>query len=141
MFNNYKERRSEKGFSLMELIVVLVILGLLVTLVAPKFYNILTKSKPKVARIQIKDIEGALQLYSFDVGRFPSSVEGLGALLQNPGNNDSWSGPYVDKKELPKDPWGKPYQYRCPGLHGDFDLYSTGPDGTDGGDDDIVSWK
>jgi len=137
---SFENRRSEKGFSLIELIVVLVILGLLAAVVAPNVYKKLAKGKDQIAKIQIKEIEGALQLYSFDLGRFPASGEGLEALVRNPGNLESWKGPYL-AKDLPKDPWGKDYVYRCPGMHGDYDLLSYGADGTDGGDDDICSWK
>jgi general secretion pathway protein G len=148
MTNNKREemgfdlqsRKSEKGFSLIELIVVLVILGLLAAVVAPKVYDKLAKGKDQIAKIQIKQLEEALQLYSFDMGRFPASGEGLEALVRNPGNADAWKGPYL-AKDVPKDPWGKTYVYRCPGTHGDFDLYSFGADGTDGNEDDICSWK
>jgi general secretion pathway protein G len=136
---NCENRRSEKGFSLIELIVVLVILGLLAAVVAPNVYKKLSQGKDQIAKIQIKEIEGALQLFSFDMGRYPNTGEGLDSLVRNPGT-DSWKGPYL-AKELPKDPWGRPYQYRSPGLHGDFDLYSFGADGAEGGDDDICSWK
>ena len=138
------ERRSEKGFSLIELIVVLVILGLLAAVVGPRVYDKLAKGKQQIAKIQIKEFEGALQLFSFDIGRYPSSSEGLDALVHNPGNLEAWKGPYLQKSELPKDPWGKPYVYRCPGQHGDFDLLSYGPDGVEGGEGenaDIVSWQ
>ena len=134
------DRRSDKGFSLIELIVVLVILGLLAAVVAPNVYNKLAKGKEQIAKIQIKELEGGLQLFSFDMGRYPSSAEGLEALVRNPGDNDSWKGPYM-AKDLPKDPWGRPYVYRSPGMHGDYDLFSCGADGVDGGDDDICSWK
>jgi general secretion pathway protein G len=140
MSKNSESRRSERGFSLIELIVVLVILGLLAAVVAPNVYNKLAKGKDQIAKIQIKEIEGAIQLYSFDVGRNPESGEGLDALVRNPGNLESWKGPYM-AKALPADPWGKPYLYRNPGQHGDYDLYSTGADGTEGNDDDICSWK
>jgi general secretion pathway protein G len=137
----YRERKSEKGFSLIELIVVLVILGLLAAVVAPNVYKHLLTGREKIARIQIKELEGALQLFSFDMGRYPLSAEGLEALIRNPGSVDAWKGPYLSKSDLPRDPWGKPYEYRCPGLHGDYDLFSYGPDGAEGGDDDICSWK
>jgi general secretion pathway protein G len=140
MFVNSEDRRSEKGFSLIELIVVLVILGLLAAVVGPSVFKHLATGKEKIAKIQIKELEGGLQLFSFDMGRFPNTSEGLDALMRNPGNAEAWKGPYLNK-ELPKDPWGKPYVYRSPGLHGDYDLYSCGPDGADGGDDDICSWK
>ena len=133
--------RSEKGWSLIELIVVLVILGLLAGVVGPKVYDKLVKSKDQIAKIQIKELEGALQLFSFDIGRYPESAEGLEALIQNPGGIESWKGPYL-AKSVPKDPWEKPYIYRFPGTHGgDYDLFSYGPDGTEGSDDDISSWK
>jgi general secretion pathway protein G len=140
MYKNSESRRSERGFSLIELIVVLVILGLLAAVVAPNVYNKLAKGKDQIARIQIKEIEGAIQLYSFDVGRNPESGEGLDALVRNPGNLESWKGPYMSKA-LPADPWGKPYLYRSPGQHGDYDLFSPGADGTEGNDDDICNWK
>jgi general secretion pathway protein G len=134
------ERKSEKGFSLIELIVVLVILGLLAAVVAPNVYKKLAKGKDQIAKIQIAEFEGALQMYSFDIGRFPDSSEGLEALVRNPGNFDSWNGPYL-AKELPKDPWGRAYAYRYPGMHGEFDIFSYGADGAEGGEDDICSWK
>ncbi len=137
---NSEGRRSEQGFSLIELIVVLVILGLLAAVVAPNIYNKLAKGKDQIAKIQIKEIEGALQLFLFDMGRYPNTGEGLDSLVRSPGNLDSWKGPYL-AKEVPKDPWGRPYTYRCPGSHGDYDLFSNGADGAEGGDDDITSWK
>jgi general secretion pathway protein G len=140
MAMNFEDRRSEKGFSLIELIVVLVILGLLAAVVAPNVYNKLAKGKDQIAKIQIKEIEGALQLFSFDMGRYPESAEGLASLVRNPANADSWKGPYL-AKALPADPWGRPYAYRCPGTYGDFDLFSFGADGTEGNEDDICSWK
>jgi general secretion pathway protein G len=138
---SFEERKSEKGFSLIELIVVLVILGLLAAVVGPRVYDKLAKGKDQIAKIQIKELEGALQLFSFDVGRFPTTSEGLDALLRNPGNLESWKSSYLTKAELPKDPWGKPFIYRCPGQYGDFDLFSYGPDGVEGGEDDVVNWK
>jgi general secretion pathway protein G len=135
-----ENRRSEKGFTLLELIIVLVILGLLAALVVPKVMERASKSKEQVALLQIKDLEGALQLFSFDLGRYPTTAEGLGSLIVNPGI-ESWNGPYLGKNVIPKDPWKKDYGYRSPGMHGDFDLYSLGPDGAEGGDDDICSWK
>ncbi len=134
------ERRSEKGFSLIELIVVLVILGLLAAVVGPKIAGKLSQSKDKIAKIQITELEGALQYFSFEMGRYPTTAEGLDALVQNTSNSEAWKGPYVEKG-LPKDPWGKPYAYRSPGQHGDFDIFSFGADGVEGTDDDICSWK
>jgi general secretion pathway protein G len=136
----YEDRRSDKGFTLIELIVVLVILGLLAAVVGPSVYKKLAGSKDKIAKIQITELEGALQMYSFDMGHFPSSSEGLEALVRNPGSSDSWKGPYI-AKDLPKDPWDRPYAYRYPGMHGEFDIISLGADGAEGTDDDICSWK
>jgi general secretion pathway protein G len=135
-----REWISESGVTLIELIVVLVILGMLAAVVAPKVYEKLSTSKDKIAKIQITELEGALQLYSFDMGRFPDTSEGLDALVRNPVGNQSWNGPYL-AKELPQDPWQRDYVYRHPGMHGDFDLLSVGADGAEGTEDDICSWK
>ncbi len=133
---NLMDRKSEKGFSLIELIVVMVILALLAGIVGYKYTRHIGQSKSQAAKMQIIELGGALQMYLLDVGRYPDTLE---SLAQNPGI-EAWNGPYL-QKELPNDPWGKPYQYRYPGMHGDYDLFSLGPDGVDGGDDDIVSWK
>jgi general secretion pathway protein G len=132
--------RSEEGVTLIELIVVLVILGMLAAVVAPRIYDKLSSSKDQIAKIQITELEGALQLYSFDMGRLPDSGEGLEALMRNPLGNQSWNGPYL-AKELPKDPWQRDYVYRFPGIHAEFDLLSVGADGAEGTEDDICSWK
>jgi general secretion pathway protein G len=133
---NMMDRKSEKGFSLIELIVVMVILALLAGIVGYRYTHQIGKSKAQAAKLQLVELGNALQMYLLDVGRYPDSLE---SLIQNPGV-DAWNGPYL-QKELPNDPWGKAYQYRYPGMHGDYDLFSLGPDGADGGDDDIVSWK
>jgi general secretion pathway protein G len=140
MYRNPDERRSEKGFTLIELIVVVVILALLAAVVGPKIAGKLSQSKDKITKIQITQLEGALQYYSFEVGRHPTTAEGLEALIRNPGTSEAWKGPYLEK-DLPKDPWGKSYVYRSPGTHGDFDLLSVGADGAEGTEDDICNWK
>ena len=133
---------AERGFSLIELIVVLVILGLLATVVGPRVMDRLGKGKAEIAKLQIDQLEGALGLFRFDVGRYPTTAEGLQVLIATSGVQN-WSGPYLDKRSLPKDPWGREYQYRAPGQFGDFDLWSWGADGTQGGEDDnadVASW-
>ncbi|MGH9341386.1 MAG: type II secretion system major pseudopilin GspG [Acidobacteriota bacterium] len=137
------KKRKDRGFSLIELIVVLVILGLLATVVGPKVMDRLGKGKAEIAKLQVHDLEGSLGLFRFDVGRYPSSAEALSALIENPGI-ENWSGPYLSKNTLPKDPWGREYQYRSPGQHNpDYDLWSAGADGVEGGEGDnadITSW-
>lgn len=135
-------RRDNKGFTLIELLVVMVIVGLLAALVAPKLFPKLGKGKQAAAKAQIELLGQALDQFRLDVGRYPTSQEGLNALVTNPGV-PNWEGPYL-KKALPNDPWGKSYAYMCPGSHGEYDLYSLGRDGSPGGegeDADIMSWQ
>jgi general secretion pathway protein G len=137
------KRKTNSGFSLIELIVVLIILGLLAAVVGPAVMKRLRGSRAQIARLQIQEFENALDLFNFDVGRYPTTQEGLQALSENPGNIPNWSGPYL-KKKAPKDPWAKEYIYRAPGQHGEFDLYSLGADGVDGGEGDsadIANWE
>ncbi len=104
----------------------------------------LSRGKRQIAMIQMKEIENALKLYHFDLGRFPTTGEGLAALIKNPGKSSRWLGPYLNKAMIPKDPWGRSYYYRCPGLHGDYDMFSLGADGIEGGSGDnadITSWE
>jgi len=132
------------GFTLIELLVVLVILGLLAGLVGPQIMGHLGTSKTKTAKLQIADLGAALDMYRLDVGRYPNNNEGLEALVSQPGDSSNWNGPYLQKKTLPKDPWGYDYQYRFPGEHGSFDLYSLGSDNAQGGEGeagDVVSWE
>ena len=133
-------KRSEAGFTLMELIVVMVILGMLAAVVGPRIYDNLMKGKDQIAKMQISELESALMLFSFDTGRFPSTADGLQALVQNPAGLNSWQGPYL-RKGVPNDPWERPYIYKSPGEHSDFDLCSVGADGIEGTEDDICNWK
>ncbi|HET6491195.1 MAG TPA: type II secretion system major pseudopilin GspG [Syntrophales bacterium] len=135
-------RNRKKGFTLIELLIVMVIIGLIAALVGPRLFPKLGKGKQSAAKAQIELLGQALDQYRLDVGRYPTTQEGLNALNVNPGA-DRWQGPYL-KKELPQDPWGRPYLYQYPGSHGEYDLYSLGLDGAPGGegeDADIVSWK
>ncbi|MCZ6908055.1 MAG: type II secretion system major pseudopilin GspG [Deltaproteobacteria bacterium] len=131
------------GFTLIELLVVMVIIGLLATLVAPRFLRQEAKARIKVAGAQIELLGTALDTFRLDVGRYPTTQEGLEALGRQPGGLARWDGSYL-KKEVPLDPWGKPYVYRSPGEHGPYDLISYGADGLPGGEKDnrdITSWK
>jgi general secretion pathway protein G len=121
-----------RGFTLLELLVVLVILGLLVGYVAPRFFGQVGKSEVKVARAQIRALEDALDQYRLDVGHYPTTEQGLTALNSQPTGEARWQGPYM-KKAVPNDPWGNPYQYHSPGEHGELDLTSLGKDGQPGG--------
>ncbi len=134
---------NKKGFTLIELLVVVIIIGLLASLVAPKFFKKLSASKQKTAKAQIELLGQALDEFRLDNGRYPATEEGLQALREKPDDLPNWSGPYLPKP-VPKDPWGRDYVYKSPGEHGDYDLYSYGRDGQEGGegeDADIVSWK
>ncbi|AKR43888.1 type II secretion system major pseudopilin GspG [Methylophilus sp. TWE2] len=134
--------RNNHGFTLLELLVVMVIIGLLAGYVGPKYFQQIGKSEVKTAKAQIAALEQALDQYRLDVGHYPATEQGLQALMTNADNNAHWSGPYL-KKEVPNDPWGKPYQYRAPGQHGEYDLFSLGKDGQVGGSDeaqDITNW-
>ncbi len=134
---------SIDGFTLIELLVVMVIIGLLAALVAPRFMRQEEKAKVKAARAQIELLGTALDTFRLDVGRYPTTQEGLVALRQQPPGLERWDGPYL-KKDVPLDPWGRPYIYHSPGDHGPYDLLSYGADGTPGGDGDnrdITSWE
>jgi general secretion pathway protein G len=136
-------RFAEQGFTLIEMLVVISIIALIMSLVGPRVLNFLGESKVKAARIQIEGLTSALDLYALDTGQYPSSSDGLEALMQRPGSVASWSGPYLKGNVVPKDPWGKPYIYRAPGQHGAYDILSYGADGQEGGTGaaaDITSW-
>ncbi|MGA2939357.1 MAG: type II secretion system major pseudopilin GspG [Syntrophobacteraceae bacterium] len=142
---NYgQEKRiwSRKGFTLIELLVVMVILSLLAAFVGTDFFKHIGTSKQKAAKTQIEMFGTALDSFRLSVGRYPTTAEGMQALRVNPGI-DLWDGPYL-RKDVPMDPWGRPYVYNCPGQHGDYDLISYGADGQEGGEGenaDVVSWK
>ena len=134
--------RNQKGFTLVELIVVMVIIGLLASFVYVKFIGRVGESKQNAAKAQIEIFNQALELYRLDTGQYPSSEQGLNALNQDPGV-ENWAGPYL-KKAVPNDPWHRPYSYQSPGAHGDYDISSYGADGSPGGEGenkDINSWE
>jgi general secretion pathway protein G len=131
------------GFSLIEILVVVSIMAILVALVAPRVINLISPTKQKAAKAQISNLGTALDMFRLDVGRYPTTSEGLEALRVAPGNADSWNGPYLSK-EVPKDPWKNDYFYVSPGQYGEYDLASHGADGSEGGEgenEDVVSWK
>ncbi len=133
-----------RGFTLVELLVVLAILGLLVGLVGPQVMKTLGSSKTKTARIQLEDLSAALDIYRLEVGRYPTTNDGLQALVENTAGTPNWNGPYLKKNQVPNDPWGFDYGYRSPGEHGSFDIWSLGADNRDGGEgenQDILGWQ
>ncbi len=135
-------RWAPAGFTLLELLVVIVIIGLLAGLVAPRYFDQVSKSNAKIAKAQIDSLEKALDEYRLDVGSYPTTEQGLEALNTRPQNADKWAGPYL-KKSVPPDPWGASYIYKSPGEHGDYDLLSYGKDGQPGGSGeaaDVTSW-
>ena len=138
-----RSHKHDSGFTLVEMLVVITIIGMIMALVGPRVLNYLGESKVKTAKIQIQSFASAIDLFYLDAGRFPSSAEGLAALVQRTGDVASWNGPYLKGGNVPNDPWGKPYVYRSPGEHGSYDIISYGADGQQGGTGtaaDIVSW-
>ncbi len=134
--------KTERGFTLLELLVVMVIIGLLAGYVAPKYFSQVGKSEVKVAQAQIDSLEKALDQYRLDTGHYPATEQGLTALMSRPANEPKWQGPYL-KKIAPPDPWGRPYVYKYPGERAEYDLYSFGKDGQPGGTGeaaDITNW-
>lgn len=135
--------RAARGFTLLELLVVMVIIGLLAAYVAPRYFSQVGRSEVRSAQAQIAALRNALDAYRLDMGSYPSTEQGLGALVTRPQNATRWNGPYL-QRAVPPDPWGKPYQYHSPGEHGEYDLLSFGKDGQAGGSAeaaDITSWQ
>jgi general secretion pathway protein G len=135
--------RAAQGFTLLELLVVVVIIGLLAGLVAPRYFDQVGKSNTKIAKAQIDALEKALDQYRLDVGAYPSTEQGLVSLFTRPADVPKWQGPYL-KKPAPPDPWGRAYRYKSPGEHSDYDLHSYGSDGQPGGTGeaaDVNSWS
>jgi len=134
--NSARRRSGEGGFTLVELLVVLVILVLLASIIGPRVIGYLGSSRAKTAHIQIESLVTAMELFHIDVGRYPSSTEGLAALVKSPGNIPGWNGPYLAKGDVPLDPWGKPYIYQAGQNAGSFVIKSLGADGKEGGADE-----
>ena len=134
-------RYRRQAFTLIELLLVLVILGVLALVVVPKFAGRSEEARKTAARTDISMLEGQIDIFEQDCGRFPSNDENLTALVTQPANAPKWKGPYI-KRGVPKDPWGNQYVYHYPGTHNvnSYDLYSLGPDGREGGGDDIDNW-
>jgi general secretion pathway protein G len=135
--------QSRKAFTLIELMLVLVILATLSAIVVPKLTGQSKHAKVVAAGTQVSELGTALDAFEIACGRYPSTTEGLLALLQAPNDAPDWNGPYISKNNIPVDPWGNEYQYRCPGQYNPdgYDLYSFGPDGKLGGDDDVTNWS
>lgn len=126
-------RSAQQGFTLMEMLVVLVVIGLIAAVAIPQVMRLLESAKSKAARIQLETLSQSLNYYQLDTGGFPTTEQGLKALWQSPGQNEAWSGPYVRQERQLLDPWGHAFVYRSPGQDGDYDLISLGSDGKEGG--------
>jgi general secretion pathway protein G len=138
-----KRRNRERGLTLIELLVVLLILALISAFAVPRVLSYLGGARSDAAAIQIERLGGILDLYRLDMGRYPGTDEGLEALIEEPADAARWNGPYVKKADSLIDPWGNPYEYRSPGDNGDYDLFTLGADGQEGGDGedaDVTSW-
>lgn len=136
--------RRHRGFTLLELLVVLGIIAMLAGIVGPQVMKHMGASKTKAARVQIEDLAASLDMYKLDEGRYPTSQQGLAALVERPADAKRWNGPYLRKDKIPQDPWNQDYHYVFPGQHGKFDLFSFGADEKEGGegeDQDINSWE
>lgn len=140
---SFNTRRREAGFTLLELLVVLAILGLLAAIVAPQVLRYLGSSRSQTAKVQVENINAALELYRLDVGRYPTAQEGLQALVTAPSSAAAWNGPYMQKAAALTDPWGEPYSYRIPGRRGEVDVFTLGSDKAEGGKGearDVGNW-
>ncbi len=141
---NIKYKQAETGFTLLELLVVLGIIALLAGIVGPQVMKHMSASKTKATRVQVEDLSAALDMYKLDVGKYPTTEQGLSSLVEKPAGSKRWNGPYLRKDKVPHDAWIQPFHYASPGQHGKFDLYSYGADDKEGGegeDQDIASWE
>jgi general secretion pathway protein G len=137
-------RVGSAGFTLVEMLVVLVIIGLIMGLVGPRVLGYLTDARVKTARVQIESFSNSLDLFYVDTGRYPTAQDGLTALVRRPSGLDVWNGPYLKGGTVPNDPWGNAYVYRVPGSHGPYELLSYGSDGHEGGEGsaaDVINWR
>jgi general secretion pathway protein G len=137
-------KHKQTGFTLLELLVVLGIIAMLAGLVGPAVMKHMGESKIKAAKVQIEDLAQTLDMYKLDVGSYPTSEQGLNALIESPDGAQRWNGPYLRKSKVPLDPWNNEYKYNSPGEHGKFDIVSLGADGKEGGegeDKDLASWE
>jgi general secretion pathway protein G len=137
-------RGSEDGFTLLELLIVMLIIGLLAAFVAPRMIGKVGKSKQTIAKAQIESLCTAIETFKLDTDKYPAQEEGLNALVSSPGEADNWGGPYLAKRKVPNDPWRNEYVYTYPGTNGDYDIISYGADGQEGGDGenaDVTSWE
>jgi len=142
--NIHERRSSQTGFTLIEIMVVIIIIGVLASIVVPRMFGNVEKAKLNAASAQIEMLGTALDSFRLDTGRYPTTSEGLEALVRPASGTEEWNGPYLKKIEIPLDPWKKPYHYESPGNFGDYDLYSYGKDNAEGGEGenrDIASWK
>ncbi len=136
-------RRMDGGFTLLEMLVVLAIMGLLAAIIAPQVLKYLGSSRTQTAKVQITNVVSALELFRVDVGRYPTQQEGLNAVVTAPSTAVGWNGPYLQKSSALNDPWGQPYLYRNPGKHGEIDVYTLGSDKAEGGTGeaaDVGNW-
>jgi len=141
---HYNAKQQQTGFTLLELLVVLGIIAMLAGIVGPQVMKHMGESKTKAAKVQVEDLSASLDMYKLDLGRYPTTDEGLNALVESPDSSKPWNGPYLKKSKVPVDPWQQPYHYVSPGEHGKFDLFSYGADGKEGGegeDQDLLSWQ